>query len=161
MMRIGLGEDIHLLVEGRPLMLAGVHVPYERGALGHSDGDVVLHAVSDALLGAIGKGDIGRLFPPEDPSIKGIDSRLIAKRCLEEVKNAGYAIVNVDVNIVTEAPKLKPHMPDLVAGLSEVLGLDPSQVSLKAKTNEGCDAVGERRAIRANAVVLLCKGDTR
>ena len=159
MMRVGLGEDIHLLVEGRPLVLAGVEVPYELGALGHSDADVVLHAVADAILGALGKGDIGRLFPPEDPSIKGISSHLIVERCLEIMEEEGYRIGNVDVNVVTEAPKLKPHMPRLLASLAAILRVKEGQVSIKAKTNEGCDAVGQRKAIRANAVVLLCKGE--
>ncbi|MCR5349028.1 MAG: 2-C-methyl-D-erythritol 2,4-cyclodiphosphate synthase [Bacilli bacterium] len=156
-MRVGFGEDIHLLVEGRPLILGGVKLPYEKGLLGHSDGDALLHAISDALLGAIGAGDIGRLFPPSDPTIKGIDSALILRKCLGLVAKEGYHIVNVDANVVTEEPRLRPHIDGMVAHLASLLGVNSGQVSIKAKTNEGCDAVGEKKAIRCNAVVLLEK----
>lgn len=158
MIRVGLGEDIHVLVEGRPLMLCGLEIPYEKGLLGHSDGDAALHAIADALLGAIGKGDIGALFPPSDPTIRGIDSAKILQKAYEEVKNAGYSLVNLDVNIVTEEPKLRPYIDLMKARLAQILGVDVTCVSVKAKTNEGCDAVGEKKAIRANAAVLIEKG---
>lgn len=158
MIRVGLGEDIHILVAGRPLMLCGLEIPYEKGLLGHSDGDAGLHAIADALLGAIGKGDIGAIFPPSDPSTCGIDSAKILQKAYEEVKTAGYSLVNLDVNIVTEEPKLRPYIEPMKARLAQILGVDVSCVSVKAKTNEGCDAVGEKKAIRANAAVLIEKG---
>lgn len=157
MMRVGIGEDVHVLVEGRPLILAGIEIPYEKGLLGHSDGDAVLHAIADAILGASASGDIGQVFPPEDPTIKGIDSRKILARCVEIAAKKGYRIVNVDCNVVTEKPKLKPHIPAMVASLSSLLGIPEECVSVKAKTNERLDAVGEGKAIRTNAVVLLEK----
>ena len=159
MIRIGSGEDIHLLVEGRKLILGGVEIPFERGLLGHSDADALLHALSDALLGAIAAGDIGQLFPPSDPTIKGIDSKIILQRCLELVRQQGYEVVNVDANVVTESPKLKPYIVPMRESIAQLLGIDPSRVSVKAKTNEGCDAVGQGKAIRTNAVVLIQKGD--
>ena len=159
MIRIGSGEDIHLLVPGRKLILGGVEIPYECGLLGHSDADALLHALSDALLGAIAAGDIGHLFPPSDPSIKGIDSKIILKECLHLVKEKGYRVINVDANVVTESPKLKPYILPIRESIASLLGLDADCVSVKAKTNEGCDAVGEKKAIRTNAVVLIQKGD--
>ena len=159
MIRIGSGEDIHLLVPGRKLILGGVEIPFEKGLLGHSDADALLHAISDALLGAIAAGDIGTHFPPSDPSIKGIDSRIILRRCMELVRKQGYELVNVDANVVTEAPKLKPYIMPIRESIASLLGVSVSCVSVKAKTNEGCDAVGKLEAIRANAVVLIQKGD--
>lgn len=159
MIRIGSGEDIHLLVPGRKLILGGVEIPYECGLLGHSDADALLHALSDALLGAIAAGDIGHLFPSSDPSIKGIDSKIILKECLRLVKEKGYRVINVDANVVTESPKLKPYILSMRESIASLLGLDADCVSVKAKTNEGCDAVGEKKAIRTNAVVLIQKGD--
>ena len=161
MMRIGIGEDIHRFVEGRPLFLGGVLIPFEKGLLGHSDADALLHAISDALLGALALGDIGRLYPPEDMSIKGIDSRIILRHCVELVKGKGYRIVSVDANVVTEAPKLKPHIPEITRSLAELLGIEEECVSVKAKTNEGLGPVGERLALRTNAVVLLEKGEAK
>ena len=159
MMRIGFGEDIHLFVEGRKLMLGGVEVPYEKGLLGHSDADALLHAVTDALLGACRLGDIGRLYPPDDPKTEGIDSKKILAHVVELVREKGYRIINVDSNIVTESPKLKLHIPAIELSLARLLQIDEDCVSVKAKTNEGCDAVGEKKALRANAIVLLEKGE--
>lgn len=156
-MRIGFGEDVHRLVEGRPLILGGVAIPYEMGLLGHSDADALLHAISDALLGAIAAGDIGALFPPEDSSIEGIDSKIILRRCMELVREEGYRLVNVDANIVTEKPKLRPYIDHIRACIAGTLGCPLDCVSVKAKTNEGLDAVGEKKAIRTNAVVLIEK----
>ncbi|MBE6126759.1 MAG: 2-C-methyl-D-erythritol 2,4-cyclodiphosphate synthase [Erysipelotrichaceae bacterium] len=155
MIRVGIGEDIHLLVEGRPLVLGGVTIPHPYGLLGHSDGDAVLHAIADAILGATASGDIGHVFPPEDMSIKGIDSKKIMLRCVEIAAEKGYRIINVDCNIVTQAPKLKPHIETIRESLASLLGLPLDFVSVKAKTNEGVDAVGEGKAIRTNAVVLV------
>ena len=157
MMRIGFGEDVHRLVEGRPLILGGVAIPYEMGLLGHSDADALLHAISDALLGAIAAGDIGALFPPEDSSIEGIDSKIILRRCMELVREEGYRLVNVDANIVTEKPKLRPYIDHIRTCIAGTLGCPLDCVSVKAKTNEGLDAVGEKKAIRTNAVVLIEK----
>ena len=155
MMRIGFGEDIHLLVEGRELKLGGVTIPSERGALGHSDADALLHAISDALLGAVAAGDIGKLFPPSDPTIKGINSVKILQKCIEIVDEAGYRIVNVDANVVTEKPRLRPYIDLIREHLAKAMGIPMNCVSVKAKTNEGCDEVGKGNAIRTNAVVLL------
>ena len=159
MMRIGIGEDTHLLVEGRKLILGGVEIPFEKGLLGHSDADVVLHALSDALLGALALGDIGHLFPPSDPSIEGIDSRLILSRCVELIREKGYHVVNADIVIVLEKPKMKDHLPKMRETIASLLGVDMDQVGIQAKTNEGCDAIGQGKAIRANAVALLEKGE--
>ncbi len=159
MMRIGLGEDTHLLVEGRKLILGGVEIPFEKGLLGHSDADVVLHALSDALLGALALGDIGHLFPPSDPSIEGIDSRLILSRCVELIREKGYHVVNADIVIVLEKPKMKDHLPKMRETIASLLGVDMDQVGIQAKTNEGCDAIGQGKAIRVNAVALLEKGE--
>ena len=159
MMRVGLGEDIHLLVPERKLILGGVHIPFEKGLLGHSDADALLHAIADALLGALGLGDIGKHFPPSNPEFKDIDSALIASKCYQMVREQGYRIVNIDSNIVTEKPKLSPYILPMRQRVAEILEIDVSQVSVKAKTNEGCDAVGAQEAIRTNAIVLIEKGD--
>ena len=159
MIRIGSGEDIHLLVTGRKLILGGVEIPFEYGLLGHSDADALLHAIADAFLGALALGDIGQLFPPSDKTIEDIDSKIILKRCYDLVKEKGYHLINLDANVVTEAPKLKPYIIPIRESLARLLDVDISCVSVKAKTNEGCDAVGEKKAIRTNAVVLIEKGD--
>lgn len=154
-MRIGQGWDIHRLVPDRPLRLGGVTVPYERGLLGHSDGDVVLHAVCDALLGAIGAGDIGTYFPDNDPQYRGVDSALLLERVVALARTRGYAIVNIDVTIIAEQPRLASHMPAMHERVAALTTRDASRVSLKAKTGEGLDAVGRGEAIAAMAVVLL------
>ncbi len=149
---IGYGEDIHKFAEGRKLFLGGVEIPYEKGLLGHSDADVVLHALSDALLGATAKGDIGKHFPDTSDETLGMDSSIILKKSLEI---SGIAnIHNVDISIACEAPKLSPYIVKMRERIAGILGIDIEQVSVKAMTNEGLDAVGEGKAIRAVAVIL-------
>lgn len=153
--RIGFGEDIHRLVSGRKLFLCGIPVPFDLGLLGHSDGDVALHALSDALLGAAALGDIGKYFPPSDPSTEGISSALIVKKCLSLVESKGYKVGNVDINIVTEEPHLQPFIGKMRESVAMMLGVDIDSVSVKAMTNEGLDAVGKETAIRATAALTL------
>jgi 2-C-methyl-D-erythritol 2,4-cyclodiphosphate synthase len=153
--RIGIGYDLHRLVTGRPLTLGGVQIPHDRGLLGHSDGDVVLHALCDALLGALGQPDIGELFPDTDPAWKDADSRRFVREALARVGAAGYHIVNVDLIIHAEQPKLAPHKPQLRQALADLLGVPLNCIGLKAKTNETLDAVGRAEAIACWAAVLL------
>lgn len=153
--RIGQGYDIHRLVEERPLILGGVNIPAEKGLLGHSDADVLLHALTDALFGAAALGDIGRHFPDTDPQFKGADSRVLLRECVKRVHEAGWGIVNVDASIIAQAPKLAPHMETIRASVAETLGIDLGCVNIKAKTNEGMDAVGRKEAIEVHAVALL------
>lgn len=153
--RIGQGYDLHRLVEGRDLILGGVKIDYEKGLLGHSDADVLLHAITDALLGAAGLGDIGRHFPDTDPAFKGADSKVLLSEAVALVVKAGWVIVNVDCTIVAQAPKLAPYMPQIRESVAKAIGVDLQRINVKAKTNEGCDAVGRKEAIEAHAVVLL------
>ena len=153
--RIGQGYDLHRLVEGRDLILGGVKIDYEKGLLGHSDADVLLHAITDALLGAAGLGDIGRHFPDTDPAFKGADSKVLLSEAVALVVKADWVIVNVDCTIVAQAPKLAPYMPQIRESVAKAIGVDLQRVNVKAKTNEGCDAVGRKEAIEAHAVVLL------
>lgn len=153
--RIGQGYDIHRLVEDRPLILGGVNIPSEKGLLGHSDADVLLHALTDALFGAAALGDIGRHFPDTDPQFKGADSRVILRECVKRVHDAGWGIVNVDASIIAQAPKLAPHMESIRESVATTLGIDLACVNIKAKTNEGMDAVGRKEAIEVHAVALL------
>jgi 2-C-methyl-D-erythritol 2,4-cyclodiphosphate synthase len=153
--RVGYGEDIHKLVKGRKLILCGTPIPFDLGLLGHSDADVAYHAVSDALLGALGLGDIGKYFPPSDPNITNIDSLLIVKKCLSLVKAKGYHVNNVDVSIVTEEPHLAPYIDAMKTNLALALEINETQASVKAMTNEGLDAVGRGEAIKAIAVLTL------
>ena len=153
--RIGQGYDLHRLVEGRDLILGGVKIDYEKGLLGHSDADVLLHAITDALLGAAGLGDIGRHFPDTDPAFKGADSKVLLSEAVALVVKAGWVIVNVDCTIVAQAPKLAPYMPQIRESVAKAIGVDLQRVNVKAKTNEGCDAVGRKEAIEAHAAVLL------
>ncbi len=153
--RIGQGYDIHRLVEDRPLILGGVNIPAEKGLLGHSDADVLLHALTDALFGAAALGDIGRHFPDTDPQFKGADSRVLLRECVKRVHEAGWGIVNVDASIIAQAPKLAPHMESIRASVAQTLGIDLACVNIKAKTNEGMDAVGRKEAIEVHAVALL------
>lgn len=155
--RIGYGEDIHRLVKGRKLVLCGVKVPFDLGLDGHSDADVAYHAVSDALLGALALGDIGHYFPPSDPSIEGIDSLLIVKKCLALVHSHGYLVHNVDVSLFAEEPHLTPYIAEMKSTLALALEINELQASVKAMTNEGLDAVGREEAIRAVAVLTLVK----
>lgn len=153
--RVGQGYDIHRLVEGRPLILGGVKIDYEKGLLGHSDADALLHAITDALLGAAGLGDIGRHFPDTDPAYKDADSRVLLSEAVGLVVKAGWAIVNVDATVIAQAPKLAPHMPLIRESVAKAIGVDLQRVNIKAKTNEGCDAVGQKEAIEVHAIALL------
>jgi 2-C-methyl-D-erythritol 4-phosphate cytidylyltransferase/2-C-methyl-D-erythritol 2,4-cyclodiphosphate synthase len=153
--RAGIGYDIHRLVEGRKLWLGGVEIEHERGLLGHSDGDSLTHAICDALLGAAALGDIGTHFSDRDPQYAGLSSLHFLRRIGELVRERGFAIANVDATILAERPRLAPHLPRMRERLAEVLGLAPERVNLKAKTNEGLDAVGRGEAIAAQSVVLL------
>jgi 2-C-methyl-D-erythritol 2,4-cyclodiphosphate synthase len=137
-MRIGNGYDLHRLVDGRPLILGGVTIPFEKGLLGHSDADVICHAVTDAILGAAGAGDIGRHFPDTDPVWKDADSLDFLRRAAVIVGAAGFAVVNIDVVVIAQRPKLAPHVDAVRARVAEAIGCDPSQISVKGKTNEGC-----------------------
>jgi len=156
--RVGTGYDLHRLVEGRTLVLAGVVVPFERGPLAHSDGDVVCHALTDALLGAASVGDIGQLFPNTDTRWKDAAGLDLLERAVVVVREHGWQVVNVDVTVVLERPKLLPHVPAIRASLAAVLGISMEAVSVKGKTNEGVDAVGTGDAIASHAVVLLKGG---
>jgi 2-C-methyl-D-erythritol 2,4-cyclodiphosphate synthase len=153
--RIGQGWDVHRLVAGRPLRLGGIDIPFERGLLGHSDGDVVLHAIADALLGAIGAGDLGQHFPDTEPRYRGADSGALLREVVALAEGRGYAIANVDVTIVAEQPKLAPHMPAVRARVADLLRVAPEQVGVKAKTAERLGAIGAGEAIAALAVVLV------
>lgn len=153
--RIGQGYDIHRLAAGRDLILGGVKIEYEKGLLGHSDADVLLHAITDALLGAAGLGDIGRHFPDTDPAYKGADSRVLLSEAVGLVIKAGWSITNVDATVIAQAPKLSPYMSRIRESVAQSLGIDLQRVNIKAKTNEECDAVGRKEAIEAQAVVLL------
>jgi len=153
--RVGQGWDIHRLVTGRPLRLGGIEVPFERGLLGHSDGDVVLHAVTDALLGAMAAGDIGQHFPDTDPRYRDADSGVLLAKIAALAVQRGYRIGNVDVTILAERPKLAAHMPAMRERIAAVLGIDAGQVGVKAKTMEGLGTIGVGDAIAALAVVAI------
>jgi 2-C-methyl-D-erythritol 2,4-cyclodiphosphate synthase len=152
-MRIGQGFDVHALVAGRRLVIGGVAIPYEKGLQGHSDADVLLHAICDALLGAAALGDIGRHFPDTDPAYAGADSR----RLLREVRKklAGYRIVNVDATILAQAPRMAPHVPQMIANIASDLGIEPGAVSIKATTTEHLGFIGRAEGIAAQAVALI------
>ena len=154
-MRIGTGYDLHRLVEGRPLVLAGVTIPFDRGLLGHSDADIVCHAVTDAVLGAAALGDIGRHFPDTDPQWKDADSLALLRAAVQRVSDGGYAVSNVDITVVAERPKLLPHLDAMRANLAAALGVDIAAVSIKGKTNESVDATGRGEAMACHAVALL------
>jgi 2-C-methyl-D-erythritol 2,4-cyclodiphosphate synthase len=156
-LRIGEGWDLHQLVTGRPLVLGGITVPHSHGLLGHSDADALLHAITDALLGAAALGDIGRHFPDTDAAFKGADSGLLLAEAARRVRKRGWAIANLDATIVAQAPKLAPHIPAMVARIAALLGLAEDQVNVKAKTAEKLGPVGEGRAIEARAVCLLVR----
>jgi 2-C-methyl-D-erythritol 2,4-cyclodiphosphate synthase len=156
-MRVGLGYDAHRLVPGRPLILGGVTIPYHLGLAGHSDADVLSHALGDALLGAVGAGDLGRHFPDSDPAYKNISSLILLAKIMAVVKAKGFRPVNVDAVIVAEAPRLVPHFPGMIANLAPVLGLAPEDVNLKATTTEKMGFAGKGEGIAAYAVVLVEK----
>ena len=155
MIRIGQGYDVHRLVEGRKLILGGVEIPHETGLLGHSDADVLLHAISDALLGAAALGDIGKLFPDNDPAFKGADSLVLLHQVCLHLRTAGYRIVNVDSTVIAQAPKLAPHISKMRSNIARALGIDVTCVSVKATTEEGLGFSGERLGIAAQAVCLI------
>ena len=155
--RIGQGWDIHALVSGRPLILGGITIQHSHGLLGHSDADALLHAITDALLGAAGLGDIGQHFPDNDPQYRGADSRILLGRVLQTITTAGWEIGNLDATIIAQAPKLAPHLPRMIESIAQVLQLDASAINVKAKTAEGFGAVGRAEAIEVQAVVLLSR----
>ena len=154
-MRIGHGYDVHRFVEGRPLILGGVTIPYELGLLGHSDADVLLHAVSDALLGAAGLRDIGYHFPDTDPTYKGADSLELLRVVGEKVADKGYRVSNIDVTMIAQAPKLKPYILQMRDNIARVLGLDPDRVNVKATTEEHLGFTGRKEGLSCHAVCLL------
>jgi 2-C-methyl-D-erythritol 2,4-cyclodiphosphate synthase len=156
-MRIGEGWDVHALVPGRRLVLGGVEIPHSMGLLGHSDADVLLHAITDAVLGGAGLGDIGRHFPDTDPAFKGADSAVLLSEAMRRVRAAGYELANVDATVVAQAPKLAPHMAAMVASVARCLGVDGGQVNIKAKTAEKLGPVGEGLSMEARAIALLVR----
>jgi 2-C-methyl-D-erythritol 2,4-cyclodiphosphate synthase len=155
--RIGQGFDVHALVAGRKLIIGGVEIAHDKGLLGHSDGDVLLHAICDALLGAAGLGDIGRHFPDTDPAYKGADSSRLLRAVGELVHGAGYAIGNLDATVVAQAPRMAPHIPAMVERIAAALAIDPTRVNVKAKTTERLGFAGRGEGIAAQAVALLKK----
>ena len=157
MFRIGFGNDVHRLAEGRPLVLGGVEIESDLGAEGHSDADALTHAITDAILGALAAGDIGSHFPNTDERWAGAESFVFLRYAVGLMKQQGYEIGNVDTTIELEKPKLRDRIEKMIEGLSQALEAEPSRISVKAKSSEGVDAVGERRAVRATAVVLLRK----
>jgi 2-C-methyl-D-erythritol 2,4-cyclodiphosphate synthase len=154
-MRVGQGYDVHALVKGRKLVVGGVTIPFGKGLAGHSDADVLVHAVCDALLGAAALGDIGRHFPDSDPKHKDADSRAFLREVAGKIRGAGFAIANVDATIHAEEPKMAPHIPAMVANLAADLGIPPGQVNVKAKTAERLGAIGRGEGIAAEAIALL------
>ncbi|MBP6345933.1 2-C-methyl-D-erythritol 2,4-cyclodiphosphate synthase [Neisseriaceae bacterium CLB008] len=153
--RVGQGYDVHQLVAGRPLILGGVEIPFDKGLLGHSDADALLHAITDAILGAAGMGDIGHHFPDTSADFKDADSRVLLREAYAAVQAAGWTLVNVDSTIIAQQPKLAPHMAAIKANLSADLGLPVSAINVKGKTNEKLGYLGRQEAIEAQAVVLL------
>ena len=154
-MRIGHGYDVHKFAENRKLILGGVEIPYEKGLLGHSDADVLLHAVSDALLGAAALGDIGKHFPDSDPKYKGISSRILLREVVTKLKSSGFNIGNIDVTVVAQAPKISPYTEQMRKNIAEDCNIDISQVNVKATTEEGLGFTGEKLGISATAVALI------
>ena len=153
--RIGQGYDCHALVPGRPLIIGGVSIPHRAGLLGHSDADVLLHAITDALFGAAALGDIGKHFPDTDERFRGADSRVLLREAGQRVRAAGYTIGNIDATIVAQAPKMAPHLPGMIANIASDLDIDAGQVNLKAKTNERLGWEGREEGIAAQAIALL------
>ena len=156
-MRIGEGYDVHRLTEGRRLILGGVDIPYEKGLDGHSDADVLAHAIADALLGATALGDIGKLFPDNDPAYLGADSLVLLSRVADRVRKNGYSIVNVDSTVIAQAPKLAPFIDIMRANLAVAMGIDTGDVSVKATTEEHLGFTGEKLGMSAHAVALLSR----
>lgn len=156
-MRVGIGYDIHTMVEGRDLILGGVKIPYEKGLKGHSDADVLIHSIIDALLGAMGEKDIGTHFPDNDMSFKNINSMLLLDKTMQIMENNGFKIVNIDSNIICQMPKLMPYIDAMKENLARMLKIDTADLSIKAKTNEQMDSVGEGNAVIAQCVCLIEK----
>lgn len=154
-MRIGQGYDIHALVPGRPLVLGGVTIPHGLGLLGHSDGDALLHAIADALLGAAALGDIGRHFPDTDPANRGLDSRALLARVAGLLRGRNWVVINVDSSVLAQAPRLSPYVPEMTRTIASLLGVSADCVSVKARTGEGLGPVGRGEAIEVHAVVLI------
>lgn len=159
MMRIGYGEDIHELVPNRDLILGGIKIPFDKGEKAHSDGDVLLHALSEAMLGALALGDLGKHFPDTIKETENMDSKIILKKIYEMVKEAGYHLINADISIILERPKLKDYILQIRESIAKAIDVDISQISVKAGTNEGMDAIGRGEAIKTIAVVLLESDD--
>lgn len=157
MIRVGQGFDVHQLTEGRACIIGGVHIPYEKGLLGHSDADVLLHAISDAVLGALALGDIGKHFPDTDAAFKDADSVVLLERVWALAAERGYALGNVDATIIAQAPKMAPHIPAMVEVIARTLGAEADQVNVKATTSEKLGFTGRGEGIAAQAVVLLVK----
>ena len=155
--RIGQGFDVHALVPGRPLVIGGVTIPFSRGLLGHSDADVLLHALTDALLGAAGLGDIGRLFPDTDPQHAGADSRVLLREAFARVRTAGWQVVNIDATVICMAPKIMPHAPAMVTNIAADLGMDASAINIKGKTTERLGFTGRGEGIAAQVVALIAR----
>lgn len=156
--RIGQGFDIHALVPDRPLILGGVQIAHSHGLLGHSDADALLHAITDAVLGAAGLGDIGRLFPDTDAAYEGADSRVLLRDAMARVHEVGWRVVNVDATIHAQAPKIAPHAPQMVENVAHDLGVAIDCVNIKGKTNEGLGHIGKKEGIAVSAVALLMRG---
>jgi 2-C-methyl-D-erythritol 2,4-cyclodiphosphate synthase len=154
-MRIGYGYDVHPLGPGRKLILGGIEVPHTKGLLGHSDSDVLVHAVCDALLGAMGEGDLGRHYPSSDPQYKGISSLKLLEDVMAKLTAKGYRVGNIDTVIVAQAPRLGPHLPAMQKRIAETAGIDPDLVNVKVKSGEGLDAVGDEEGMMAHAVCLI------
>lgn len=156
-MRIGHGYDVHRLVEGRELIVGGVHIPYEKGLLGHSDADVLLHAVSDALLGAAAMGDIGGMFPDSDPEYLGADSLVLLRQVFQRLRDNGYSVINVDCTVIAQKPKMKPYIPEMRMNIAAALSTDADNISVKATTEEEMGFTGRGEGISAHCVCLIDK----
>ena len=157
MLRIGQGFDLHKLVEGRKLIIGGIEIQHEKGLLGHSDADVLIHSIIDALFGALSLGDIGTHFPDNDIKYKNIDSSILLKKAVALIKEKGYKINNIDNTILAQEPKMKPHIPLMQKRLAEIMDISETQISIKAKTMEEQDSIGEKKAIATQSIVLLTK----
>ncbi|WP_374476714.1 2-C-methyl-D-erythritol 2,4-cyclodiphosphate synthase [Zoogloea sp.] len=155
--RIGQGFDVHALVPGRPLIIGGVTIPFSKGLLGHSDADVLLHTITDAVLGAAGLGDIGRHFPDTDPRFEGVDSRVLLREAAAAARAAGWVTVNVDATVIARAPRILPHVPAMVTNIAADLGVDPAVVNVKGKTTEKLGFTGRGEGIAAQAVALMAR----
>lgn len=157
-LRVGQGFDVHALVPGRPLVLGGVRIEHTHGLKGHSDADALLHAITDAILGGAGLGDIGRHFPDSDPAYKGADSRELLRQSMQRVRKQGWEVINIDATIHAQAPKIAPHAAGMVSNIADDLGIDRDRVNIKGKTNEELGHIGRKEGIAVTAVALLVRG---